>query len=56
MESKTLVKTMQEYREMLVLKAPKKIVEQFDHYVNNEQKVAAIKILREQGIIPNRNL
>lgn len=51
MESKILVKSMREYRKELVLKAPESIVAQFDQHLKNDKKIAAIKILREQGII-----
>lgn len=51
MASKTLIKSMQEYREELVLCAPEGIVMQFDQCLKNDEKIAAIKILREQGVV-----
>lgn len=42
---------MQEYRQELALKAPEDVVRQFEQDWKNDKKIAAIKALREYGVI-----
>ena len=51
MESKMLVKSLQEYRVELVQQASEDIVELFDQYVLDDKKISAVKLLKKYNII-----
>lgn len=51
METKILVKSLQEYRVELVKQTSKDIVELFDQYVANDKKISAVQLLKKYNII-----
>lgn len=51
MESKMLVKSLQEYRVELVQQTSEDIVELFDQYVLDDKKISAVRLLKKYNII-----
>ncbi len=51
MSSKQLLKSFEEYRQDLCDQADESVVKTFDQLIQQQKKVAAIKLLRKYGII-----
>ncbi len=51
MSAKTLVKELSEYRADLAEKNDSKLVDEFDRLLLEGRKIAAIRLLREKGIL-----